>query len=233
VTRRPPPSSTPRTLFEKIWTNHVVEKETDTTPAILYVDLHLVHEVTSAQAFAELRKRGLSVRAPHRTIATMDHSTPTGSTSSGARGFTSLPVIEPDARLQLDTLERNCGESGIPLLPLGDGRRGIVHVIGPELGLTRPGITSAATATRARTALSARSHSASAPLRSRRCWRRNACCRTSPRLWKFGLRDGYPRVLPQRISSSPSVNGLELAELQATSSNTRVAQSARYRWKSG
>jgi 3-isopropylmalate/(R)-2-methylmalate dehydratase large subunit len=71
----------------------------------------------------------------------MDHSTPTGSTSSGGRGFTSLPVIEADARLQLDTLERNCGESGIPLLPLGDERRGIVHVIGPELGLTRPGMT--------------------------------------------------------------------------------------------
>jgi 3-isopropylmalate/(R)-2-methylmalate dehydratase large subunit len=131
----------PRTLFEKIWDAHIVQKQSDATPAILYVDLHLVHEVTSAQAFTELRERELIVRAPHRTIATMDHSTPTGPTSTGGRGFTSLPVIETDARLQLDTLERNCKDTGIPLLPLGDERRGIVHVIGPELGLTRPGMT--------------------------------------------------------------------------------------------
>ena len=131
----------PRTLFEKIWDAHIVQKQSDATPAILYVDLHLVHEVTSAQAFTELRERELSIRAPHRTIATMDHSTPTGPIPTGGRGFASLPVIEMDARLQLDTLTRNCEDTGIPLLPLGDERRGIVHVIGPELGLTRPGMT--------------------------------------------------------------------------------------------
>jgi len=138
---RVPHSQAPRTLFEKIWDAHIVQKQSDATPAILYVDLHLVHEVTSAQAFTELRERELTIWAPHRTIATMDHSTPTGLISSSGRGFTSLPVIEADAQFQLDTLERNCKDTGIPLLPLGDERRGIVHVIGPELGLTRPGMT--------------------------------------------------------------------------------------------
>ena len=138
---RAPHSQAPRTLFEKIWDAHIVQKQSDATPAILYVDLQLVHEVTSAQAFTELRERELRVRAPHRTIATMDHSTPTAPTHIGSRGFASLPVIETDARLQLDTLTQNCEATGIPLLPLGDERRGIVHVIGPELGLTRPGMT--------------------------------------------------------------------------------------------
>jgi 3-isopropylmalate/(R)-2-methylmalate dehydratase large subunit len=131
--------SQPRTLFEKLWDRHVVRAESPATPAILYVDLHLVHEVTSAQAFAELRERGLAVRAPHRTIATMDHSTPT---TRG--GFAALPIrdVNTEARFaQVDQLARNCEEFGIPLLALGDDRQGIVHVIGPELGLTQPGMT--------------------------------------------------------------------------------------------
>ncbi|MBA3673250.1 MAG: 3-isopropylmalate dehydratase large subunit [Gemmatimonadaceae bacterium] len=129
----------PRTMFEKLWAAHVVSDETPDTPAVLYVDLHLVHEVTSAQAFTVLRERGLSVRAPGRTIATMDHSTPT---SPG--GFGALPQHDPAnaARLaQVQQLARNCDEFGIPLLALGDERQGIVHVIGPELGLTQPGMT--------------------------------------------------------------------------------------------
>jgi 3-isopropylmalate/(R)-2-methylmalate dehydratase large subunit len=131
--------SRPRTLFEKLWERHVVRAETPSTPAVLYVDLHLVHEVTSAQAFTELRQRGLRVRAPHRTIATMDHSTPT---TPG--GFAALPVLDPATgarRAQVEQLARNCAEFGIPLLALGDRRQGIVHVIGPELGLTQPGTT--------------------------------------------------------------------------------------------
>ena len=128
-----------RTLFDKLWERHLVRPQTDATPAVLYIDLHLVHEVTSAQAFTELRNRGLKVRAPQRTIATMDHSTPT---TPG--GFKAMPVLDQSAqsrKAQLDQLAKNCEEFGIPLLALGDKRQGIVHVIGPELGLTQPGMT--------------------------------------------------------------------------------------------
>jgi 3-isopropylmalate/(R)-2-methylmalate dehydratase large subunit len=121
-----------RTLFEKVWDAHVVTQQTDATPAVLYVDLHLVHEVTSPQAFAELKSRGLRMRQPSKTVATMDHSIPTG------RG---LPVLDSAAQLQLNTLEQNCLEFGVPLYKPDDARQGIVHVIGPELGLTRPGMT--------------------------------------------------------------------------------------------
>jgi 3-isopropylmalate/(R)-2-methylmalate dehydratase large subunit len=131
--------SAAKTLFDKLWERHLVRPQTDATPAVLYIDLHLVHEVTSAQAFTELRNRGLKVRAPQRTIATMDHSTPT---TPG--GFKAMPVLDQSAqsrKAQLDQLAKNCEEFGIPLLALGDKRQGIVHVIGPELGLTQPGMT--------------------------------------------------------------------------------------------
>jgi 3-isopropylmalate/(R)-2-methylmalate dehydratase large subunit len=127
----------PRTLFAKIWDDHVVRPATSTTPAVLSVDLHLVHEVTSPQAFTQLRARGLHVRHPQRTVATMDHSTPT--TPRDARGM--IPVHDAQAAAQLAELERNCQEFGIPLFALGSERQGIVHVIGPELGLTQPGMT--------------------------------------------------------------------------------------------
>src|SRR5215212_5402400 len=131
---------TPRTLFEKVWDAHVVRQETDATPAVLYVDLHLVHEVTSAQAFSELRKRGLRVRRPDRTVATMDHSSPTVR-APGARSLAVVDVADGQARAQLETLATNCAEFGVPLHALGSERQGIVHVIGPELGLTQPGAT--------------------------------------------------------------------------------------------
>jgi 3-isopropylmalate/(R)-2-methylmalate dehydratase large subunit len=127
----------PRTLFQKIWDQHLVRPETPATPAVLYVDLHLVHEVTSPQAFSELRQRGLKVRRPDRTIATMDHSTPT--IPRPADG--TIPVADPQAAAQLRQLEQNCRDFGVPLLALGDERQGIVHVIGPEQGLTQPGMT--------------------------------------------------------------------------------------------
>ena len=130
------PPRTPRTLFRKVWDAHVVRPETEAAPAILYVDLHLVHEVTSPQAFEELRRRGLRVRRPDRTVATMDHSTPTTPRWSGA-----LPVTDADGAAQLARLEANCRAFGIPLFALGDDRQGIVHVIGPERGLTQPGMT--------------------------------------------------------------------------------------------
>ncbi len=132
---------TPRTLFGKVWDAHVVTAQTASTPAVLYVDLHLVHEVTSAQAFAELRRRGLAVRRPTSTVATMDHASPTAPVAPGAaRTLAQLPMAG-DARAQLAQLERNCAEFGVPLHALGSERQGIVHVIGPELGLTQPGMT--------------------------------------------------------------------------------------------
>jgi 3-isopropylmalate/(R)-2-methylmalate dehydratase large subunit len=140
-----------RTLLDKVWDTHLVRGESAETPAVLYVDLHLVHEVTSPQAFAELRGRGVRVRRPDRTLATMDHSTPTSAPAAGhagangaggatGRGALRALAAGPEAA-QLAELARNCEESGIPLYPLGDDRQGIVHVIGPELGLTQPGMT--------------------------------------------------------------------------------------------
>jgi 3-isopropylmalate/(R)-2-methylmalate dehydratase large subunit len=130
------PHSGPRTLFEKIWDAHIVRPETEDTPALLYVDLHLIHEVTSPQAFDLLRERGLAVRRPERTVATMDHSIPTTEPVDGRTIF-----LDRQAESQVRQLERNCNEFGIELYPLGDDRQGIVHVIGPELGLTQPGKT--------------------------------------------------------------------------------------------
>lgn len=128
---------TPRTLFDKIWDAHIVRPQTAETPAVIYIDLHLIHEVTSPQAFTELRQRGLKVRRPDRTLATMDHSTPT--TPRGADGI--IPVVDAQAAAQLRQLEQNCAEFGIPLFALGSEYQGIVHVIGPEQGLTQPGMT--------------------------------------------------------------------------------------------
>src|SRR5207248_708972 len=128
--------TTARTLFEKIWDEHLVSAETESRPAVLYVDLHLVHEVTSPQAFAELRGRGSRVRRPDLTLATMDHSTPTTPRSAGR-----LQVIDTQAAAQLEQLATNCEEFGVPLFGVEDSRQGIVHVIGPEQGLTQPGLT--------------------------------------------------------------------------------------------
>jgi 3-isopropylmalate/(R)-2-methylmalate dehydratase large subunit len=122
----------PRTLFQKVWDEHVVVQEPD-RPAVLYIDLQLIHEVTSPQAFTGLRERGLEVRRPDKTIATMDHSTPTLPKS--------LWVIDDQAKAQLKQLERNCADFGVELFALGDSRNGIVHVIGPERGFTQPGKT--------------------------------------------------------------------------------------------
>ena len=120
----------PRTLFDRIWDSHVVSEDAG-EPALLYVDLHLIHEVTSAQAFDGLRLAGRRVHRPDLSIATMDHNVPT----------LPGPVTDPLARAQLDALRANCAEFGIPLYATGSGREGIVHVIGPELGLTQPGLT--------------------------------------------------------------------------------------------
>src|SRR5215213_8907911 len=121
-----------RTLFDKVWDRHVVA-EPPGLPAVLYVDLHLIHEVTSPQAFAGLAARGLKVRRPDLTLATADHSVPTSDRS--------LPILDDLARAQVERLERNCAEHGIPLHGMHSPHQGIVHVIGPELGATQPGMT--------------------------------------------------------------------------------------------
>ena len=125
-------TTTPRTIIEKIWDRHVVAEEPG-APAVLYIDLHLVHEVTSPQAFDGLRRRGLKVRRPDRTVATLDHSIPTR-----GRG---LEMADDLAAQQCRKLDVNCKEFGVTLYGLGSEHRGIVHVIGPELGLTQPGMT--------------------------------------------------------------------------------------------
>ena len=129
--------STPQTLFEKVWRRHEVVAETPDTPAILYIDLHLIHEVTSPQAFTVLREQGLKVRRPELTFATMDHSTPTRT----EQVFGGAPIAIEAAARQVRELEVNCTAFGIELLGLQHSRRGIVHIIGPELGLTQPGKT--------------------------------------------------------------------------------------------
>ncbi|MHC3126878.1 isopropylmalate isomerase, partial [Brevundimonas sp. GN22] len=129
--------SQPKTLYEKVWERHVVVEETDATPGVMYVDLHLVHEVTSPQAFSELDARGLKVRRPDRTFATLDHSTPT--LPAGPDG--KRPYITDQAQKQVETLEANTQRFGIELAGWDSDQRGVVHVMGPELGLTQPGMT--------------------------------------------------------------------------------------------
>src|SRR6478609_5587952 len=119
----------PKTLFDKIWEAHEV------APGLIYIDLHLVHEVTSPQAFDGLRLNGRKVRRPDRTLATADHNTPTDGTPTAAL------IKDQLSRVQVETLEKNCEEFGVPVYSLGSDHQGIVHVIGPELGVTQPGMT--------------------------------------------------------------------------------------------
>ena len=121
-----------KTLFQKVWDDHVV-RATPGEPTLLYIDLHLVHEVTSPQAFEGLRIAGRKVRRPDRTFATMDHNVPTTDRS--------LPIVDPISKNQIDTLAKNCKAFGVTLFDLYDDRQGIVHIVGPELGLTQPGFT--------------------------------------------------------------------------------------------
>ena len=126
-------TSPPRTLAEKVWADHLVSQGENGEPDLIYIDLHLVHEVTSPQAFDGLRVAGRSVRRPDLTIATEDHNTPTINIDK--------PIAEPTSRIQIETLRANAKEFGIRLHSLGDIEQGIVHVVGPQLGLTMPGIT--------------------------------------------------------------------------------------------
>ena len=131
-------SNSGKTLFEKVWNDHLVLQETEETPAILYIDLHLIHEVTTPQAFQSLRDQGLSVRDPNKVLATMDHSTPT----QPVKSLRDLDIVaEKGPADQIRDMIRNCEEFGIELHGFDSDKRGIVHVIGPELGATQPGKT--------------------------------------------------------------------------------------------
>ena len=163
-----------RTLYDKIWDAHLVAQSGG--EAVLYIDLHLIHEVTTPQAFAGLKAAGRGVRRPDRTLAVADHNTPTEGQALGVAA-----VADVEARLQLQTLERNVGEYGIEFFPMGDPRNGIVHVIGPEQGRhLQPGTRthlSAATPTPRPTARSGPSPRASAPRRSSTSWPPRPCAR--------------------------------------------------------
>ena len=122
----------PRTLFDKIWATHLVHTQDDGT-SLIYIDRHLVHEVTSPQAFEGLRASGRKVRRPDMTIAVADHNVPTTDRSKG--------IADPESRTQIETLEQNVREFGVPYFAMDDVRQGIVHIIGPEQGMTLPGMT--------------------------------------------------------------------------------------------
>ena len=122
----------PKTLFDKIWDSHLVEKQDDGT-CLIYIDRHLVHEVTSPQAFEGLRNSGRIVRKPSHTFAVADHNVPTSDRSKG--------IKNKESRIQVETLEKNCEEFKVNFFPLMDKRQGIVHIVGPEQGITQPGMT--------------------------------------------------------------------------------------------
>src|SRR6185369_2423721 len=122
----------PKTLFDKIWENHLVHRQDDGT-CLIYIDRHLVHEVTSPQAFEGLRNAGRKVHRPLATLAVADHNVPTTDRSKG--------ITEEESRIQVETLEQNCRDFGVPYFSMDDIRQGIVHIIGPEQGLTQPGMT--------------------------------------------------------------------------------------------
>ena len=126
-----------RTLFEKVWSDHIIVDESPDAPAVLYIDLHIIHEVTTPQAFTVLREHGLPVRRPDLTLPTMDHSTPTTPVNS----FKDLAVVGESAANQIRQMEKNCEDFGLDLIGFGNEHRGIVHVIGPELGASQPGKT--------------------------------------------------------------------------------------------
>jgi 3-isopropylmalate/(R)-2-methylmalate dehydratase large subunit len=171
-----------RTLFEKIWDDHVV---TGDDPALLYVDLHLIHEVTSPQAFAGLDLAGRKVRRPDLTVATVDHAIPTTARSLGIR--------DPQSKKQVDTLKTNTEKHDITFFGLDDPRQGIVHVVGPENGYTQPGKVIVCGDSHTSThGPSERWRSGSAPPRSSTCWRPRPFGRDVPRRWQWSSTGHFP-----------------------------------------
>ncbi len=183
----------PRTLFEKIWDNHVVYEEPG-RQTILYIDLHLVHEVTSPQAFEGLRLTGRKLRRPELTLSTVDHNVPTTDRS--------LPILDPISKQQIDTLRNNCNEFGITLYDIHDPRQGIVHVIGPEQGYTQPGMTIVCGDSHTSThGAFGRSRSELARVKSNTCWLRKRCCSRRPKRWSCASTANLALVSRRRTSS--------------------------------
>jgi 3-isopropylmalate/(R)-2-methylmalate dehydratase large subunit len=178
----------PRTLFEKVWDAHVVAAP-EGQSALLYIDLHLVHEVTSPQAFDGLRANGRRLRQPLRTVATVDHNIPTT-----PRG---LPIADPIAARQIEALQKNCREFGVPFFDMNSPEQGIVHVIGPELGITLPGMTIVCGDSHTST------HGAFGSLalelqKLSTCSPRNACRRENRRRCRSSCAGNWRRVCRQR-----------------------------------
>ena len=181
---------TPKTMFEKIWDAHIVHEIPGET-TILYIDTHLVHEITSAQAFEGLRLTGRKVRRPDLTFATMDHNVPTTDRT--------LPILDEIAAKQMEVLAQNCAETGITLYDLHSSNQGIVHVIGPELGITQPGRQSfAATATPQHMERWVHLLSVLGPVKWNMSWRLNASCSSVRRPSRLRLMGNWDVALRQR-----------------------------------
>ncbi len=179
-----------RTLAEKVWDDHVVRRA-EGEPDLLFIDLHLLHEVTSPQAFDGLRQAGRPVRRLDLTIATEDHNTPTLDIDK--------PIADPVSRAQLETLRKNCAEFGVRLHPLGDVEQGVVHVVGPQLGLTQPGMTVVCGDSHTSThGAFGGLRSASAPPRWSTCWPPRPCRWPAPRPWRSRSTASCPTASPPR-----------------------------------
>ena len=172
-----------KTLYDKIWDAHMVHTDAASGESLLYIDFHLIHEVTTPQAFAGLKAAGRTVRRPDLTLATPDHNTPTENQAAGLAG-----VKDPEARNQLETLMRNVADAGIEIFPMGDIRNGIVHVIGPEQGRTQPGMTIVCGDSHTSTPM------VSAPARWSMCWRPRRSGPGRCRTWRLKSAAGWHRA---------------------------------------
>jgi len=214
----------PRTIIEKVWDSHIVA-ERKGAPTLIYIDLHLVHEVTSPQAFSGLRERGLKVRRPDLTFGTTDHSIPTHDRN--------LPIIDKVAEAQITQFEKNCRDFGIPFYGPHSRKQGIVHVIGPEQGLTQPGMTVVCGDSHTAT------HGAFGALafgigtsQVEHVLATNACCRAGPRRTRCESTACSSQALERKTLFSISSPASASAAEPVVFSNIRVRLYGRCRWKS-
>ena len=220
--------STPRTLSQKVWDRHVV-RSGDGQPDLLYIDLHLVHEVTSPQAFDGLRLAGRTVRRPDLTVATMDHNVPTGASTS----VDGAPRIDdPVSARQMQVLRANCDEFGIACYGIGDPNQGIVHIIGPEQGLTQPGMTVVCGDSHTST------HGAFGALafgigtsEVEHVLATQTLPQQRPGTMAVTVEGDLPPAPPPRTSSSPSSGASARAAASARSSSTGAPPSGRSPWR--
>jgi 3-isopropylmalate/(R)-2-methylmalate dehydratase large subunit len=220
---RPEEDPVGRTLAEKVWDAHVVRRA-EGEPDLVYIDLHLVHEVTSPQAFDGLRLAGRTVRRPDLTLATEDHNVPT----------TGLTIEDPVSRKQVETLRANCAEFGIRLHPMGDAGQGIVHVIGPQLGVTQPGTTIVCGDSHTSThGAFGRSAFGIGTSEVEHVLATQTLPLVRPRTMAVHVTGSCSRASPPRTSCSRSSRRSAPAAARATSSSTAARRSARCRWRAG